>query len=270
MSQDKPDCNTKKSGKNSNYQCYRWQFTLKSLGEPDEPETLCTLLRNFCKEWTFQLEEGEKDGYRHYQGCFSLINKEYLNTVKNMVGRHDIHLENKIVNWNALKLYCSKQETRIEGPWTEKSVFIKVISVLYKWQQEVLDILIKEPDNRFIYWFWDDVGNIGKTAFVKYMAVKHGATAFNNAGTADLAYALPDNPRIVLFNLVRSTENRCNYAALEQIKDGLIFSAKYKSGMKIFNSPHVVVFANYPPHIGEMSFDRWKIKQIWRDIKGSL
>jgi len=121
---------------------------------------------------------------------------------------------------------------------------------------------LTEPDDRTIVWVWEENGCAGKTQFCKYMALKHQATILGNGAFKDIAQALPDNPKIVLFNITRDLEERINYSALEAVKDGLIFSGKYESKTKIFNSPHVVIFSNFEPRKESMSLDRWKIIKI--------
>jgi hypothetical protein len=53
-----------------------------------------------------------------------------------------------------------------------------------------------------------------------------------------------------------------NYGAIEQIKNGLLFSGKYEGGQCVFNQPHVIVFANAEPKEEQMSMDRWDIREI--------
>jgi len=53
-----------------------------------------------------------------------------------------------------------------------------------------------------------------------------------------------------------------NYGAIEQVKNGLVFSGKYESSMLIFNPPHVVIFANDTPDESMYSNDRWHIHKI--------
>lgn len=255
-SQDKPGGNTKTPG--PLYQQYRWCITL-----PYEETTASQLsqhLKSFCKKFTYQAEKAES-GFQHWQIEISLNNKEYFASVKNLIGFDKAHIE-PTKNYFAAKNYCSKQDTRIEGPYNEKSVFIKTITTLRKWQQNIVNIIKEEPDDRSIYWYWEKTGNIGKSVFCKYLAVHHEATIFNNGKFSDLAFAIPDNPKIIVFDLPRQSEERFNYSAVEAIKNGMIFSGKYESKTKIFNSPHVLIFANYEPDKSAMSKDRWKITEI--------
>jgi len=275
MSQREPGGNTKTPGKSTRKPCgtqyYRWQFTLKAtLDDPNDPvgikhnigpESIFKNLVNFCKEFYYQLEEGA-DGYLHYQGCFSLINKHRMNEVKNIIGWNNVHLE-KALNWHALKNYCVKHESRVKGPWSHNTKWIKILEELAPWQEGIRH-LIDRPclDYRTIYWFWEPIGGIGKTQFCKWCSVALGATILRGGGLKDIAFALPDAPEIVIFDLPRTLEDRVNYEAIESVKDGMIFCAKYESKMKIFNSPHVVIFANFQPDRNMLSKDRWHIVRL--------
>lgn len=259
-----PAGNTKTAGLNS---LYRWAFTLKSaycgqdgIDVPIAPRELAKILEEFCKEYYFQLEVGE-GGFEHFQGCFSLKIKHRMSEVKNILGFNTIHLE-PIRNWAASKRYVQKTDTRIAGPWDHKTIHIEFILQLNWWQNAVEEIIIEKPDYRTIYWIWDQKGNVGKSAFSKYCAIKHGATVVNNGSFSDLAYVIPEQPKLVIFDLPRTVEGRVNYSAIEAIKNGLIFSAKYESRTKIFNPPHVIIFANFKPDEEAMSKDRWQIIEL--------
>lgn len=263
MSQPEPGGNTKTPGKKpNNNQAYRWCFTLASEGM-SQLSQLFHILQENCKKFQFQLERGEEGGevgYLHWQGVFSLKVKHRMNEVKNLLGYNIMHLE-PCQNWYASMTYTSKEESRVAGPWNEKTVLVKTITELRPWQIELEKECLTEPDDRSIHWFYDRNGNNGKTVFAKYMAVRHSATVLSSGKTADLAY-ICDSPRIVIFNLARSVEDRFNYQALESIKDGMILSAKYESKMKLFNPPHVIVLANWLPDMEALSRDRWRITHM--------
>lgn len=256
-SQEKPKRNTKIASAPQN-QLYRWEFTLHQQKPEIKPEELWKTLKGIAKEFYFQLEEGEETGALHFQGCFSLKEKEYMNTVKNLLGYNSIHLE-PVKNWKALVEYSQKKSTRVDGPWSIQSTWIKTITSLRDWQQKLLTKLKEEPDDRTILWYSDPKGCSGKTSMAKYLAVHHNATVLNNAKTADLAYAINSQPNIIIINITRSNEQHTNYGAIESIKDGLIFSSKYESHTKLFNSPHVVIFANFEPNYNALTIDRWEI-----------
>lgn len=251
LSQSEPAGNTKTAGNN---QLYRWIFTIPL--EDIEVSQLSQTLKEISKKFIFQGEQGES-GYKHWQGCFTLKIKERFTTVKNHLP-HSTHLE-PIKNWWQSIKYCSKKETRIEGPYDENSVFVKIIKNLRPWQKKIIDIISEEPNDRTIHWVYDQEGNNGKTVLCKYMAQKHKAEIFNNACNKDIAYALSEEPKICLFDFSRSLEEYVNYGVLESVKNGLIFSGKYESRTKIFNPPHVIIFANFEPDLSKMSKDRWNI-----------
>jgi len=260
VSQSEPGGNTKPPAPPSwqGTQFYLWMITLKCGDET--AEDLSQNLKTFCKKFTFQKESGKSTGYIHWQIYISLIQKERFRTLKNLFP-NAAHIEPARNGWAASK-YCEKSDTRIEGPYNEESVFIKIITDLYPWQKKVEEMCLIPPDDRTINWIWDEEGCNGKTQLCKYMAVKHNATLLGNGSFKDLASALPETPKIVLFNVTRGLEERFNYSAIEAIKDGVVFSGKYKSSTKIFNSPHLFVFANFAPDLNAISKDRWNIINI--------
>ena len=67
---------------------------------------------------------------------------------------------------------------------------------------------------------------------------------------------------IVILDFERSVEDYVSYSAIEKIKNGCFYSPKYKGSMVIFNSPHVICFANFLPDKEKLSLDRWNIKEI--------
>jgi len=133
--------------------------------------------------------------------------------------------------------------------------------VLKPWQQRLLDILREPVHDRAIYWFWDHVGNTGKSFFAKYLRVVFYAFQCESADHRDVAHAYKGES-IVVFDYARTSDVHKCYATLEKLKDGAIFSPKYDSQMKCFVPPHVVVFANYPPMMDKLSLDRWRIHEI--------
>lgn len=259
-SHNKPPDNTRTGG--NNYQAYRWIATWKA--EERQISQVWTLLNEIAKEFYFQLEKGEKSDYLHYQICFSLKTKEYMKTVKNHFA-NDIHLET-VKDWFAAIKYCTKEDTRIQGYWSHEKSPIWTITTLNTWQKELHDILLKpcEPNDRKIYWYWENKGNVGKSAFTKYMAVHHQAIVLSNAATKDIAEVLRDFKEIkmVIIDLPRTSENYLNYGAIEQIKNGMILASKYHSKQLLFNTPHVVIFSNFEPDKTAMSSDRWTIKEL--------
>lgn len=255
LSQEKPEGNTISSG--TRHQLYRWFFTI-----PYEEYTASQLsqeLKTWSKSFLFSGEVGES-GYKHWQGCFSLKTKEYFHTVKNLFS-NKAHIEPCKV-WQRALNYCQKEDTHYEGPYDEKYCFLELPQKLFTWQSKVIDICLTKPDNRTINWFYDLVGNKGKTMLCKYLYVHFGACVVGNGALKDIAHSISINPTLVVFNITRSNEDHINYGAIEACKDGLLFSPKYESHMKVFNSPHIFVFSNFRPKEHMMSLDRWNIVEI--------
>jgi hypothetical protein len=144
---------------------------------------------------------------------------------------------------------------------------IKIIENLYRWQMDIESIYDNEPDDRSVYWFWEAEGNIGKSAFIKYMIVKHKVLFCSGGKHNDIMNLVfnqdMNETKCVIFDIPRSHKGGISYASLESIKNGMICNTKYETGVKVFNSPHIFVFANFPPDKpDELSNDRWIIKEL--------
>lgn len=166
--------------------------------------------------------------------------------------------------------YQGKDESRKPNGGRWEKGFPKpvhIISELYSWQKDIETIFLKEPDQRSVYWFWENKGGIGKSAFVKYMVIKHKCLFCDGGKKGDLINLVfnndMDESKCVIWDLPRSTKGHISYSTIESIKNGLVCNTKYETGVKAFNSPHIFVFANYPPERPEeLSEDRWVIKEL--------
>lgn len=133
---------------------------------------------------------------------------------------------------------------------------------LRTWQKE-LDKYVSENKQgpRKIRWYVDLKGNTGKSWWSRYAIKKHKAFYTTNAKTADISFAYSMQP-VVVFDLARTTEDRVNYGVMEMLKNGLLFSAKYASTLKIFKQPTVIVMSNFHPNREALSRDRWDIVNL--------
>lgn len=132
---------------------------------------------------------------------------------------------------------------------------------LRPWQLSLLDVLKSPPDDRSIYLLIDPVGGAGKSTFCRYLyATQDGVELFGSAKSADIACAVSE-PKIALFDFSRSLDEFRPWGMVESVKNGVVFSGKYKSGVKLFSSPHVVVFTNSDIEPNKLSIDR--IKRVW-------
>lgn len=232
-------------------------------------------MNNGKYEFVFQLEKCPSTGRPHWQGAIKFKSRT-------RIAEHpffgNAHFPN--VNWTRCKgtweqniAYCTKSRTRIAGPQASFRLPepLKLITELRPWQQDLDQYLTGAPDDRTILWYTDTKGSAGKTAFLKWYLHNHPDEAtFVGGKCADAIYAVKcwmeahNNcyPRTVFINVPRSVKDYVSYQAIESIKDGLAFSAKYESGGIIGNSPHVVVFSNQDPEFDKLSADRWSVKYL--------
>ncbi len=131
---------------------------------------------------------------------------------------------------------------------------------LREWQKLALEILLKQS-NRMVLWIVDPTGNAGKTYLGKYLCAIYNAFYVRNGKGADIAYAF-NNEDFVIFDYTREQEERINYQAIENFKDGMLFSPKYESKTKIFKPCKVIIFSNFYPDKTKLSADRWKIMDL--------
>jgi len=82
----------------------------------------------------------------------------------------------------------------------------------------------------------------------------------------DLAYAIDETKRVFLFDVPREQMQYLQYSILEMLKDRMIFSPKYESGMKILPvSVQVIVFSNEQPNEEALTHDRYEIINVTED-----
>jgi len=148
------------------------------------------------------------------------------------------------------------------------------------WQQEIIDMLEKTPNNRDVIWVYEPVGNTGKSWFSKNMCLldpvkyrRAGDLGNSRDGATTIEGMLKSGWEAwgLFINLARQTENHERmYRYIEDIKDGCVTTQKYQGRALEFDEPHVVVFANWPPMTWfngheTISIDRWKIFEIIND-----
>ncbi len=244
-----------------------------------DAESIKTLLAlSGLKRYCIQEEVGEQ-GTPHLQGVLVFSMLKRWSTLDNACDHKCVWKVCK--NVAAAKNYCSKVETHVGERWV-KGFHIKKSVVdplegktLYPWQQEILDMVREEPDDRKVYWYWSSEGNVGKSVLAKHMVLKEDAIVVGG-GFRDAYYAIMQRVQggkdvhIVVFALSRAQGNKISYIAIEGIKDGMFFSPKYEAGMCVYNPPHVLVFANEAPDLSMLSADRWVIKNLDPEVNFSM
>lgn len=128
------------------------------------------------------------------------------------------------------------------------------------WQSELVSYLQEAPSNRTIVWYYDGIGNIGKSFFATSYRDR-SVYLVTGGKNADIYYAY-NYEEVVFFDLPRSRSESCPYDVMEAFKNGYFLSTKYECRPVRFKTPHVVVFANFMPDTSQLSFDRWDIREI--------
>jgi len=141
-------------------------------------------------------------------------------------------------------------------------------ALLRAWQTECLTICQQPATGRKLHWFWESVGNVGKSYMARYLALHHKALIVRAMKKADMLHLLSksiSSAKIVVFDLTRSTETgavEVVYEVIEQLLDQVISSGKYDSQSVWFDVVHILVFANFEPNRTTMSNDRWDVHHI--------
>ncbi len=243
-----------------------WTFTLNNYKKCDIEE-ISVVCAGFSKcKYVFQEETGE-EGTPHLQGYIDFGRRVRPTPLFKNKGYHFEHKKGTIKQNID---YCSKVDTRtgkIYSNFYEEIITINPGNFFF-WQTKLLALLEKKPDNRKILWYWERKGAVGKTQFAKYLVVHKKALYLSGkASDCKMAIALYIKehccaPKIVIFDIPRVSLDYISFQALEEIKNGMFFSGKYESKMCVFNSPHVVCFANERPNKDKLSKDRWRIRKI--------
>ncbi len=234
----------------------KWCFTLNNYTEED----ISSIDLQFDKyDKIIVGKEIGQMGTPHLQGYIEFKKKLRPSSLK----------LNKGIHWEKAKGdlqdnfdYCSKGNDILFERGMPKD--IKIITKLYDWQEKVLQLYKSPINDRKIYWFYEPLGNTGKSAFVKYMIVKYRILFLSGGKYSDIMNIIFNSDMdvcdCIMIDIPRANEGHISYASLESIKNGMVCNTKYETGVKIFNSPHLFIFANFAPdNVDNLSHDRWDI-----------
>lgn len=248
---------------------YFWDFTVSAAkAQRDEILTWC---KQNAKQWVFQLEKGAENGYLHYQVRVNLVER------KRRLGAPD-HWEcngnasptnTKVVQGKRTFEYVMKEDTREDGPWSDKDEPRYVPRAmrtleLREEQQEMLDYMEVQNDRQIL--FVQDEGNAGKSTFGKWLICNRAAVYIPpncTTGQQMAGYyysAVKDAPGktfYVIFDIPRATNERQwreIAPTIEQIKDGYAYDGRNAARFCLTEPPRVVVFFNGLPGDLELEF----------------
>lgn len=254
--------------KKQGLQLKSWFFTYNNYTLTDI-ETIETKFKEICVKYVFQQEKGA-EGTKHLQGFIKLKKKMRWTEFGLPNG---IHWE-KPRKDSDCEEYCCKEATRDGQIYTNIPPKVlpeplDVIEKLHPWQEELMKLFEVKANNRDVIWVYDRIGNIGKSTFTTHLYDTKPNTIFiDGVDKKDIINGIfnfkleINHSSIVMLDIPRHAGNHVCYSAIESIKNGLIFNQKYETGSRRFNSPHIIIFANEPPVITQLSLDRWKIFEI--------
>jgi len=243
-------------------------------------EELVTTLRSWCKKWVFQREKGES-GYEHFQGRVSLIKKKRFNDLKGKF-LHGGHISPTTdVEYNGKNFsYVLKEDTRIEGPWDDKScppppkMTKRLASFLqkdmYPWQLSV-QYLVTQYDDRKIHVIIDKEGNCGKSTLAEYLEYKGLAEELPPLRMMEDIMACVmciGERKAYLIDMPRGMKKDKLgefYSGLECLKNGVAYDKRYAFKKMRFDCPQIIVFTNTEPVMDLLSRDRWQLHKVSRD-----
>lgn len=232
-----------------------------------------------AKRFLYQWERAPTTGNLHCQGYINLRKKSYhtgraIAKSLSMLGMKGVTCKPASDNGKEmLKAYCMKDETRVEGPWADRPIYmgrdLRCMDNPYPWQESILELIAGEPNDRDIVWIDDSGGNVGKSKLLKYLCYNKKAKRIplGNATQLKTNVIVQGESRCYCVDIPRSmgsTEKMQDLiSAIEEIKGGWVASAMYGKHQEMFmQPPHVLVFSNQHPPIHMMSRDRWKIYKV--------
>lgn len=255
-----------------------WDFRYNSDGF-DSHQDIIDMLKGIAKKWVFQEEQGD-GGYKHYQGRMSLIKKRRA-TEKHLLLKLFKVPPNYLaptVSQEACKgddIYCTKEDTRIAGPWKDTDLVVKNTiqllnfrkNVLYDYQEQLLR-MATEYNDRVIDLIYDPHGNIGKSIFSEYLeslGIAEEIPPFRLMDDIFQWVASRPIKKCYIVDMPRGMKKDKLgdfYSGIEVIKNGVAFDKRYKAEKIRFDRPRIFLFTNTLPEFSLMSKDRWNVWEV--------
>lgn len=249
-----------------------------------------------CKKWAMQIEKVAK---YHIQWRVDLATKVRKNQLKSYLLAADINYSksgeggvsqsNNKTQKTASFDYVMKPETRVEGPWDDRSdghtkFMIEQEAMLKKAIPHMFDESQHRPcqrdiirmirdlkdDFRSIYVILDIIGGAGKNDVMRYLRAKGLASCMprltDSKKTAEaVASASREDPgwaknKPLVINFPRGTmkDSKETWSQIEQVRDGDAVDTRYKYYKMSVATVPVFIFCNELPDMSCLSADRWK------------
>lgn len=263
-----------------------WDLTLSF--QKNNQKDIHTFLTNHSKKWGFQLEEGDKTKYLHFQSRLSLNKKKRKGELQSLLKESGIVAHEDAIRQTSTNCargeqfweYTTKEHTRIEGPWTSLDLakyiprqYRDMEEKLYPWQQEVKEISSKF-DSRKINVIIDHNGNQGKSTIAHHLRLTMNGVCLPICNEGDkiiqsccniLTSKNVRNTIPIFIDLPRAMDKTRLYGiytAIEQIKSGWVYDVRNQWKEWDFDSPVIWVTTNRAPEQSWLTKDRWNLYAI--------
>lgn len=254
---------------------------------------LWRVLNGYCKKFAFQLEEGRRNGFRHWQVRLSLLAKR---TVASLVTDVLPQIHNNPYDWSLTSdnvhngpkhfNYVMKLDTRIDGPWTDKDPCAQpprltrdvqtFMNLGHKPWHTYAETYAKKYDERKILLVLDVDGDSAKSVFLRYLKYQEIANVVPS--TVETAKQLiefvhgQEERGCYCFNIPRSMKQDGNnlyklFTAIETLKDGSLYDTRYSTREREIERPQIIVCLNDLPDFSLLTKKRWEILELHKDWK---
>ena len=219
--------------------------------------------QKYCNKYVIGKEVGENNT-PHLQIALHTKVKTRFSAIKTIIGNR-YHIEKQKSKNDELSFnYCMKDGNFIgteEAPYQGQDLILQ--KEFYPWQSSAVDIANTKND-RTINWIFEEKGNTGKSKWCKYMIYHHNAIVITKGKYADIMNYVYNckNTKLIIIDLSRSMGNHVSYAAIEDLKNGIIVNTKYETGQKLIIPPTIIILSNKYPETENLSLDRWAVFEI--------
>ena len=240
-----------------------WCFTLNNYTS----ENISSIKTNDkIKRYIFQEEVGES-GTPHLQGYI-----EFKDKVRplSIFSSDRFHWEKRKGTKSEAINYCCKIDTRAGEVFSNFYEEVRTISPnqFYPYQKIINEECATTANDRRVNVIRGE-GNDGKTQLCKYLCVHKNALIL--AGNEnDMKFGVTDyiskngvGPKIIILNIPRGKIHKIDWGGIEQVKDGIFFSPKFKGSMCTYNSPHIYIFTNEEVDTSHLTNDKWKLRYVY-------
>lgn len=256
--------NENSSEGNTKLRSRRYQLTINNY----EMSAITQITQSFSGDkYIYCFEEAPTTGMKHLHVYIELKNTMTVSAIKKLFPTAHIEIckGDKKSNINYITKGGKYENHGLAIPLPEYTYKDVIPGELYDWQKELESLINESPDSRTIHWYYEKVGNRGKSTFCKYLYMKYPNVSFTTATkSADILLSADEDKNVYLLDFPRTSEGFEPYNALEQLKNGFITDSKLKKQSKItcIRPPHVICFANWRPIEDKLSLDRWKIIEL--------